>query len=58
MQTGQLRSELITAQLQSLLGFVRSAEERLNDQDRLRLAQATTLLVDSARLEEGLPPGR
>jgi hypothetical protein len=55
MQTGQLRSELITAQLQSLLGYVRSSGERLTSEDRLHLAQATTLLTDSARLEEGLP---
>jgi hypothetical protein len=56
MSTEQLRSELVHEQLSALLGYVRSAGERLNAQDRLRLARATALLVDAARLEEG-PPG-
>jgi hypothetical protein len=50
-----LRTELLQEQLQSLLGFVRGAGEELNAQDRLHLARATALLVDSSRIEEGLP---
>jgi hypothetical protein len=52
---GELRVELITEQMTSLLGHVRSAGERLTAQDRLQLAQATALLVDASRVEEGLP---
>jgi hypothetical protein len=55
VSTGELRTELVGDQLSSLLGYVRSAGERLNSEDRLRLAQATALLVDAERVEQGLP---
>jgi hypothetical protein len=51
VSTGELRTELVGDQLSSLLGYVRSDGERLNSEDRLRLAQATALLVDAERVE-------
>jgi hypothetical protein len=52
--TAGITPELVTEQLSALLGYVRSAGERLNAQDRLRLSRATVLLLDASRLEEGL----
>jgi hypothetical protein len=42
-------------QVCALLGHVRRAGESLTAQDRLHLAQATALLLETSRVEQGLP---
>lgn len=55
MSHEQLRVEIVHEQLEALLGDVRRAGESLTARDRLHLAQATALLLETSRVEQGLP---
>lgn len=52
-----MRLGVIHEQLDALLGHVQRSEagESLTAQDRLHLAQATALLLEASRVEQGLP---
>jgi hypothetical protein len=45
----------VRAQLQALLAYVRNLSDDLTAADWLSVAQATALLCDTSRTEEGLP---